>query len=219
MQLSLRELLENRLNLTAPAAVTAVIAVAALSATGWQVLRWYDTTTENLDTETHPAVVSPQTPDPLPIILSANVFGAPAPAVANPGAGPAITREATGFVLRAAFAEENGSGGAIIENAAGQADWYTVGQNIAPGLVLKEVHPDHVIFDRGGSSERLQFERLADSALSQAASPAAGGSASGMADFTVEPGQPQPIPQDLSPEAKAELIRQTLEQLRNRKRN
>ena len=219
MQLSLRELLENRLNLTAPAAVTATIAVIALSATGWQALRWYVTTTGNPDAEAHPAVVSAQGPDPLPVILSANVFGTAAPPAATPGEGPAVTREATGFILRAAFAGEKGSGGAIIESSAGQADWYAVGQSIVPGLVLKEVHPDHVIFDRVGSSERLQFERLADSALAQAASPAAGGSASGMADFTVEPGQPQPIPQDLSPEAKAELIRQTLEQLRNRKRN
>lgn len=219
MQVSLRELLENRLNLTAPAAVTAAIAVVALSATGWQVLRWYGTTTGHSDAEAHPAVVSAQTPDPLPVILSANIFGTPPSAAANPGTGPAIIREATGFVLRAAFAGENGSGGAIIETAAGQADWYTAGQSIAPGLILKEVHPDHVILDRGGSSERLQFERLTDTALAPAATPVAGGSASGMTDFAVEPGQPQPIPQDLSPEAKAELIRQTLEQLRNRKRN
>lgn len=217
MQVSLRELLDNRLNLSAPAAVTAAIAVLALSVTGWQGLRWYGTTKGNPDAQIHPGVVSAQTPDPLPVILSANVFGTPAPAAANPGAEAAITREVTGFVLRAAFAGENGSGGAIIENAGGSADWYTVGQNIAPGLVLKEVYPDHVIFDRGGSNERLQFERLADT-MPASANPVAG-AASETTAFTVEPGQPQPIPQDLSPEAKAELIRQTLEQLRNRKRN
>ena len=218
MQASIRELLEDKLSIPAPTAVTAVVAVIALSATGWQVLHWYSSVNASPATDSHPAVVSGQTVDPLPVILSADVFGAAASPTATASTGPEVTREATGFVLRAAFAGENGGGGAIIENSAGQADWYTVGQNVVPGLVLKEVRADHVIFDRGGSIERLQFERLAEMAAAQAVATQTTTTEDGVATFTVEPGEPQPIPQDLAPEEKANLIRQRLEELRNRTR-
>jgi general secretion pathway protein C len=33
------------------------------------------------------------------------------------------------------------------------------GDSIAPGTVLREVHPDHVLLERGGATERLTLER------------------------------------------------------------
>ncbi len=216
MQASMREFLEDRLNITAPNALTAVVAVLALSASGWQALRWYGSVDASLPLDAHPPVVAAAAPDPLPVILSANVFGAAASAVADSTSATPVARESTGFILRAAFAEADGGGGAIIENSSGQADWYAVGQSVAPGLTLREVRPDHVVLDRGGSPERLQFERLAEVAMNPSPSPS--DQAGGTPTFTVEPGQPQPIPRDMAPEDKANLIRQRLEELRNRTR-
>jgi len=216
MQASIRELLDEKLSMSAPTVVSACLLLLALCASGWQLARWLASTGDATASEVHPAVVSAPTPDPLPVILSANVFGAAPTAAAASSTANTATREATGFVLRAAFAGENGRGGAIIENSAGQADWYSVGQNVVPGLLLKEVHPDHVILDRAGTPERLQFERLADTALAQSA--ASLPTSESTPAFTVEPGQPQPIPQDMAPDEKANLIRQRLEELRNRTR-
>lgn len=216
MQASLRELLDEKLSMTAPTVVAAGLLLLALTATGWQLARWHASTAERTASEVHPAVVSAPAADPLPVILSANVFGAAPTSAPSTAAATAATREATGFTLRAAFAGENGGGGAIIENSTGQADWYAVGQSVVPGLLLKEVHPDHVILDRAGTPERLQFERLADTALTQSA--AALPASESTPTFSVEPGQPQPIPQDMAPEEKANLIRQRLEELRNRTR-
>lgn len=217
MLASIRERLEDRLSLPAPTGVAALVAVLALSATGWQVLRWYDALSREAPGDAHLPVIAPPAADPLPVILSANVFGAPASALAA-SPSESVAREATGFILRAAFAGENGGGGAIIENSAGQADWYTVGQSVAPGLVLKEVHADHVMFDRGGIRERLQFERLSEAAVAQTGTETSATPQESVPDFSLQPGQPQPIPQDLPPEEKANLIRQRLEELRNRTR-
>jgi len=216
MQASIRELLDEKLSMSAPTVVSACLLLLALGATGWQLARWLASTGNATASEAHPVVVSAPAPDPLPVILSANVFGAAPMTAAASSTASTATREATGFMLRAAFAGENGRGGAIIENSAGQADWYSVGQNVVPGLLLKEVHPDHVILDRAGTPERLQFERLADTALAQSA--ASLPTSESTPTFTVEPGQPQPIPQDMAPDEKANLIRQRLEELRNRTR-
>ena len=218
MQASIRALLEDRLSISPPLAVAALVGVLALSATGMQLLRGFGSTSDSGSVDTHPPVITAPPADPLPLILSADVFGA-APTASNSAAvGVPAPQEATGFILRAAFAAENGTGGAIIENSSGQADWYRVGQSVAPGLILKEVHPDHVLFDRSGSPERLQFERLSDTPAAQSVQASAESSAGGSPVFALEPDQPQPIPQDLAPEEKANLIRQRLEELRNRTR-
>jgi len=218
MQASILALLEDRLSISPPLAAAALVAVLALSATGMQLLRGFGSASESRSADTHPPVIATPPPDPLPVILSADVFGAASTASASTAVGVPAPQEATGFILRAAFAAENGTGGAIIENSSGQADWYRIGQSVAPGLILKEVHPDYVLFDRSGSPERLQFERLSDTPPAQSVQASAESSAEGSPAFALQTDQPQPIPQDLAPEEKANLIRQRLEELRNRTR-
>jgi general secretion pathway protein C len=154
---------------------------------------------------------SPEATDPLPIILSGNIFGSTA-ATAS-GAPVAATRQASGYTLRAAFAADAGGGGAIIEATGSEAKWYETGDTLADGARLREVHPDHVILERGGVAERLDFPRLADMPATVAAGPA-GGSVP-----TQQRGAAEPIPADASAEEKARIIRQRLEELRNRSRS
>ena len=209
----MRALLDDRFSLAPGAAVAALVAVIGLSGTGWQLLRWYSALNAEAASTDHAPVVADPAVDPLPVILSANLFGQPASGVAA-GAQPSV--EATGYILRAAFAGAGGAGGAIIENSSGQADWYNVGQAVEAGLVLREVRPDHVVLDRSGRLETLSFPRLADIAATQTT--ASGGIPGNAAAPIVEASANQPIPSDMPAEEKAALIRQRLEELRNRTR-
>ncbi len=51
-------------------------------------------------------------------------------------------------------------GGAIIAQGGTDA-WVLTGGDIAPGVTLLEVHPDHAIVRRGGRTERLELEERA----------------------------------------------------------
>jgi len=80
-----------------------------------------------------------------------NLFGASAGAAAPSGAslklvGVASPRDPdTG---RAVFVLDNGKSKAARS-----------GESIVPGVTLREVHPDHVLVERGGAMERLTLER------------------------------------------------------------
>lgn len=54
-----------------------------------------------------------------------------------------------------------GAGRAIVSLDNGKPATVTAGDAIAAGIVLKEVHPDHVLVLRGGGVERIQLERSA----------------------------------------------------------
>jgi len=56
---------------------------------------------------------------------------------------------------------EPGAGRAIVALDNGKPATVTAGEDIAAGIVLKEVHPDHVLVLRGGVAERIQLERRA----------------------------------------------------------
>jgi general secretion pathway protein C len=45
----------------------------------------------------------------------------------------------------------------VLDNGKSRAA--RAGESIAPGTVLREVHPDHVLLERGGAMERLTLER------------------------------------------------------------
>lgn len=57
-----------------------------------------------------------------------------------------------------------GRGSAILAIGGGAQQIYDVGDEIAPGLVLAGVGPDHVILSRGGAKQKLGFPVLAASA-------------------------------------------------------
>jgi hypothetical protein len=45
----------------------------------------------------------------------------------------------------------------VLDNGKSKAA--RAGESIVPGTVLREVHPDHVLLERGGATERLALER------------------------------------------------------------
>lgn len=78
-----------------------------------------------------------------------------------------------GYTLHGVRAGPGGRGSAIL-GSDGQQRSYEVGQEVAPGLVLSEVGPDHVILSRGGGRQRVGFPKPSGSgALMPAATPAA----------------------------------------------
>jgi general secretion pathway protein C len=194
------------------AAAAALVAVTLLALAAlvfdWQreaaVVRAGDATGHGTPTEAS---------DPLPVILSGNVFGSQA---ASTQASAAPVRQASGYTLRAAFAADAGGGGAIIEATGAEARWYEAGDTLADGARLREVHPDHVVLERNGVAERLDFPKLADM---PAAVVSAGSAAVTDGAPAVERGTSEPIPADAPAEEKARIIRQRLEELRNRSRS
>lgn len=72
--------------------------------------------------------------------------------------------------------EAQGRGSAIIAGPDGVQKSVSVGEEVAPGVVLKSVAFDHVTLDRGGASEDL-FLPQGDGGSAPVGSPAAGGAA------------------------------------------
>jgi hypothetical protein len=56
---------------------------------------------------------------------------------------------------------ETGGGSAIISHSDGTQSSFGIGEEIAPGIVLKKVGFDHVTITRHGSDERLAFKAFA----------------------------------------------------------
>jgi len=60
--------------------------------------------------------------------------------------------------------EGSGQGSAIIADETGVQSAYAVGDEIAPGVVLKAVTYDHVVISRGGATENLFIDQSGDAA-------------------------------------------------------
>jgi len=65
-----------------------------------------------------------------------------------------------GLALLGVFSgREPGAGRAILARQGSRPVSVVAGESIAEGLVLREVHPDHVIIQRDGVPERIDLER------------------------------------------------------------
>ncbi len=83
--------------------------------------------------------------------------------------------------------EASGLGSAIIADEAGVQTSYAVGDEIAPGIKLKEVHFDHVVIERAGVSENLFIDQ---SGSDPVAAPVGGAAAA--TTTSPAPGAPTP---------------------------
>lgn len=69
---------------------------------------------------------------------------------------------AGGVRLLGVVSPQSGHGGrAVLRLEPGGARAARAGETVAPGIVLKEVHSDHVVVERNGALERLKIERRA----------------------------------------------------------
>ena len=83
--------------------------------------------------------------------IERNLFGPPREALTESASKlrlVGVASPASPQAGRAVFVLDNG------KSRAAQA-----GESIAPGTVLREVYPDHVLLERGGAMERLTLER------------------------------------------------------------
>lgn len=102
----------------------------------------------------------------------------------------AAPAQITGLSLRlfgTRLNEGSGQGSAIIATPDGVQASYVAGDQIMPGVVLKEVAFDHVVIDRGGTAESLYIDQSGEAtgstesagAAAATATPAPQGSAAG----------------------------------------
>lgn len=117
------------------------------------------------------------------------------------GGGEAVVTSLALTLFGVRVNEGSGEGSAIIATPDGAQASYGVGDEILPGVMLKEVAFDHVVIDRGGAAENIFLDQ------SQAAPVAApeGGAPSAAPGFG-EPPPPQMPGPDLTPdEVKASI--------------
>jgi general secretion pathway protein C len=83
--------------------------------------------------------------------IKRNLFGA---------SGEALIESATKLrLVGVASPASPGAGRAVFVLDNGKSRAAQTGESIAPGTVLREVYPDHVLLERGGAMERLTLER------------------------------------------------------------
>jgi general secretion pathway protein C len=209
------ESLAERWPVSLPLTTTACIVALTAGAIAWQVWLWQAALRPIPGTT--PVERQDRTLDnPVQAILDANLFGEPSSQ--GKASTPISAVPATaGLTLRAAFAGHGG--GAVIEGPDGDAHWYPVNAAIATGVRLLQVHADHVVLDREGRMEMLAFPPPGEFA-SVASGPTAH-------PLTAAPGSPPrsadrepavPIPANASSAEKARMVRERLEELRNRSR-
>ncbi|HEY4529298.1 MAG TPA: type II secretion system protein N [Luteimonas sp.] len=76
----------------------------------------------------------------------------------HPQRGPVASADASGLRLFA-VRPATGGGSAIVATADGPQRSVAAGTEVAPGVVLAEVWPDHVVLDSGGRRSELRFSR------------------------------------------------------------
>jgi len=90
-------------------------------------------------------------------MLKRNLFG-----VAQEGRSVAVVDASptSGIRLLGVLSRGEGAGGrAIFALETGKPKTVASGSQVVPGLVLKEVHADHVLVARNGSIERMKLDR------------------------------------------------------------
>lgn len=81
------------------------------------------------------------------------------------GAGETARAEAVAADLRLVGVIAGPGGRAMFKSQGGAPRIAGAGEAVAPGIVLKEVHADHVVLEKGGALERLKLDRRAAPAL------------------------------------------------------
>ena len=116
-----------------------------------------------------PSVVAQSAQPQSGALAARQIFGAPS---GEPTAKRANT--ASGLVLLGVLSSpEPGAGRAILGMKGTRPVLVASGEPIADGVVLHEVHPDHVVVLRQGVAERLELERGASRAPAPPTPPAA----------------------------------------------
>jgi type II secretory pathway component PulC len=126
----------------------ALVAALAISLAHWT---WAAATPRALAAS---ALAEQQAAQPTGPVARRHLFGA-----AQEGAQP-VADAGGGLALLGVFSERRPDAGrAILARQGSRPMSVVAGESIGEGLVLHEVHPDHVIILRAGVPERIELER------------------------------------------------------------
>lgn len=126
----------------------ALVAALAISLAHWT---WVAATPRALAAS---ALAEQQAAPPSGPVAKRHLFGA-----AQEGARP-VAGAGGGLALLGVFSERRPDAGrAILARQGSRPMSVVAGESIGEGLVLHEVHPDHVIILRAGVPERIELER------------------------------------------------------------
>jgi general secretion pathway protein C len=92
--------------------------------------------------------------------------------------------------------EGSGQGSAIIATPDGVQGSYVVGDEVMPGVVLKQVAYDHVVLDRGGALENLFLDQSADGGAATAPNAAGAQPAASPTPAPTGPAAKEPLTAD-----------------------
>jgi len=98
--------------------------------------------------------------------------------------------------------EGTGIGSAIIETPDGVQNSFAVGDEIMPGVLLKDVAFDHVVIDRSGASETIYLDQSVAAPVADPAAPDAQNPANPQSSAPpIQQGGGRPQPADVTPPA------------------
>lgn len=149
----------------------AAAAVAAILLLGWMTARELMKLATGL--RAAPTQLGEPQPRPVPAelgreIAGAHLFGQPPQGETDDAPPPRPSNLA--WTLRAAFAAAIPSqGSALLEHGEGRTRSLRPGQELEPGVVLREVHASHILLEHHGRLERLDFPRQDEARLALAA--------------------------------------------------
>ena len=109
-----------------------------------------------------PAVVS-HSGTTVDVNIGRQLFGDAGAVVSSSGGAPG------GIRLRGVYSTVGTTLSAAVLNLGGRDQAVNIGQALAPGVTLAEVHADHVIISRGGIRERIDLDRFENRAAKQTA--------------------------------------------------
>jgi general secretion pathway protein C len=75
----------------------------------------------------------------------------------------------SGIRLKGVYATDGKSLSMAVINQGGRDQAVQIGQKIADGIKLAEVHADHILIDRAGKSEKIELDKLKSTAVTTSA--------------------------------------------------
>ncbi len=137
----------------------ALLAVLAVALAQWT---WIALTPRAVAASAHPALPVSSESGHADASVKRHLFGVGTPGLMlQQGAAPASSLRLLGVVSPGTA----GQGRAIFASERGARKVANVGESLSGGVVLKEVHPDHVVVTRDGAVERIVLDRRAAAAL------------------------------------------------------
>jgi general secretion pathway protein C len=137
----------------------ALLAALAVALAQWT---WIVLTPRSVAASAHSVLPGANATGHAGVSVKRNLFGVGTPGlVPQQGAAPVSSFRLLGVISPGTA----GKGRAIFATESGRRRVANAGEALSAGVVLKEVHPDHVIVTRDGAIERIVLDRRAAAAL------------------------------------------------------